>query len=107
MKRSVITMVAVAIAVLASSFTVLTKTQKTKSNRVVRTWYFDSNALADANEASAWTLEEPDGHSCDGDALPCTMDVDADDETELGNFLNGKSDEDIRDIYADTQRNAI
>lgn len=111
MKKYMLGVTAIVLAVLASAFTVnKPKISKAEMNKRVdiQTWHFTGAVLAD--DKSEANYDTGAGDSCDNIVeVPCTISFDADDfstpstNTPLQNYLNSKTDAQIRDD-ADSKR---
>ncbi len=105
MKTFIIPVVLAVIAFAASAFTAQKKTADHTTVKANTVWYFTGDNINEADQATHWSQTDPQLGCGSGVDLPCQMTVaDAPDQTSLQNFLIGKSDVAIREIYADSKR---
>jgi len=76
---------------------------KTETKRLT-TWYFTGDNINQANDADFYTTEDPQLGCGSASDVPCELVVDAANQTELAQFMQGKSGEEIRDDYAASLR---
>ena len=103
MKKYILGITAIAIAVFASSFTVKKSINPFKDTRAIQTWYFHGTMLSQDLTASNYSTTAP---TCsNGDNLPCEIQYDSSQFSSLQTYLNAEgSDTQVRDDAVSTKK---
>lgn len=87
MKKYILGLFALLLLVGFSAFKIVTKTNAKKT---VTTWYFQGNS-AQVKTASQWTTSGPAADCSDNGTLPCSLEVDANNQMQLQTYLNSQT----------------
>jgi len=102
MKKYLLSITAIAIAVMASSFTTIKSLNPFKGNKSTQTWYFTGTTISQDLTASHYSQIPPTCNA--GTNLPCEVQYDSTDFSSLQAYLNAEgTDTQVRDDAATTK----
>ena len=96
MKKNILGLIALIIAVSASAFTTVSHKHSSKSGRDDTNWYYTSSLHTSAAILNAANYTQTVQSGCQSTGLrPCFITVDAANQSDLQTFLNGETSDDV------------